>query len=1588
MLKYQQKGLFKALSMLLAVAMLLTAPISTIQAYGLEDGQPAVTDVQVELPLGTSEEAETNGVLGSGMPPEGSASPTDASSFGFSLFGEDITPPAFASDSPSAVESTMVGRRQVGLSIRAQEEAYHDFVVVPSGAGAPTAQQVREGKGADENTALYASHNNSKYEAISTSAFTPLHGTNYDVYVILRDDAGNLSEPARVPIKSPPAAEFFADTYPQVGDAQPSGRKQVEIKVQVQSTDQEGKVYWVLLPEGATAPTIDEVGAGTASGGGTPVSSGSPEFAKDTLSTFLVTGAQDATAYDLYLVVGDTENYNPLAECTDVVELKITTPAAGANAFQVVGGAQHATLSDALGAVENNGTIKLLRTVNTVENIDFSNKTITFDLNGFDLNITSPANEGIKVINGTLAVAGSGKLNATGKLYGVWANNGTVTVDDAASSSDGIGVFAMGGANVTVRGNAVGQNNGVHANNIYTKVTVKGNVTSTTGQIQGAVYALGQAEVMVEGSVSADSGYGVHTSNSGVITVEGNVTASRGGAYTEGTGGSITIKGDLSSYNHCAVITSGSGGNITVDGTITPKNTASYVLINNVKLEKDAGVPDSTKPGYLKYSGSGAAGVVWVKDASGSINVKNAAELKDALGKVVTGGTIRLTADINYTEKIVVDGTSFTLDVGTFTLALNVTAPGTTVNALELKNSGDLALTGTGRFNINLIGGNASSGVFANEGSMVTVSSVKVSVATGSAFGVYAFGSGSNMTSPTIRVLGDIAVMSGDGGGCGAKTWGTGQIRIDGIMTASTYISLNSVYKAKDSGVMDGGYLKYAAEKNGPGIVWVKIASEICQIEDASGTIIKKYGNLPEAVVAATSDQTVKLLDDIVYERSVKVDGAIQISGKTLTFDLNGKNLAIRNPEGAGLQLNSKANVTVTGTGNLDIVSQFAALHLDDSTFQSHGNINAILESTIDTGIHASYGSTVNISKGSIIGVSSGIYTLGSDNSVAFGGPVTVNGRLDSSAHGVDLHGNYTGNTVRVSGKINVTSGLGAGIHVDNGGTVTVGSSETPVSVTSTGGNGIWTRQGYTTSAVTVYGDVTGKDRAIHATGKADIKVFGDVKSTSTFPSLFAVESLANSGDVISVNITGNVEGQNGVKHHGNGGTISVTGNVTATGSASDTVGVYASSGSVSVTGNVAAPNGIGARAGDNGQITIDGVLTGSTYVKFYYNTKTADDKTLPTTKEGYHTYKENSSVVWVKDGAPATAYLLTVQKGTGGGNYLPGTPVNITANPPAPGKVFDQWTTTGGGSFANASSASTTFTMPSGAVTVSATYKDTPVETYTLTVSGSYAGTSGAGQYAPGAQVSIHAGSRSNYSFNGWTSSGGGSFASAGSATTTFTMPAKNVTVTADWTYSGGGNGSSGNDSNPSITPPVASEWLERSGTSAPIAEAKEKSHGYALTRANGLYGVRAAAWAAFSGYQYWHDTMDSSTVQVRVYIKNPTAITSDLLVSGHVKGSEAERVKTLFEKYFANKVRTIHLDQTRAWGESVEVAAKVDLTGMDITKLCIYSYDKESNTYRRIEKPAYWVDTNGYLHFITPYAGEIVISGGSLALKNGGAK
>ena len=199
--------------------------------------------------------------------------------------------------------------------------------------------------------------------------------------------------------------------------------------------------------------------------------------------------------------------------------------------------------------------------------------------------------------------------------------------------------------------------------------------------------------------------------------------------------------------------------------------------------------------------------------------------------------------------------------------------------------------------------------------------------------------------------------------------------------------------------------------------------------------------------------------------------------------------------------------------------------------------------------------------------------------------------------------------------------------------------------------------------------------------------------------------------------------------------------------------------------------------------------------------------------------------VVLVVNAPVPTEYTITVENdGNGSASATPATAeegTKITLSTIAsPGYYFKEWQVASGNIRIDTDN---TFIMPAENVIVKAIFeKNAPVQ-YTVTVNGSYAGSSsGTGQYKEGQIVTIHAGIRSNYVFDGWTSSNDIVFADASNSSTTFTMPGKSVTVTANWRYTGGNpsgsnTGSSGNNSGNEETKPnrpSTSEKTESDGS------------------------------------------------------------------------------------------------------------------------------------------------------------------------------
>ena len=434
--------------------------------------------------------------------------------------------------------------------------------------------------------------------------------------------------------------------------------------------------------------------------------------------------------------------------------------------------------------------------------------------------------------------------------------------------------------------------------------------------------------VVVRNAIAPNgSGHGVYAEEFGVISVLGDVTANNGSANIGAkalTGGEIIIEGELKV----------GGAYIQVDGIV--KTQAQYEAT-------------TTKAGYLTYTGG--TSTVWVKGETPSvceIGATKYSSLSAALTAHTNGQTIRLLDNIEHNTTITINGKTITFDLNGKNLDVSVSSG----NGLYVSSGGIVNMSGSGNFNVSsssedavfvagsgskatvtnatstkdggyagawvqnngevtVLGtamgaGSIGTGAFVNIGGKITVEN-----ASGS-YGVFTTGSGSQVTvrnvtvtgsgngvravaNSEILVLGDVSASGS--GSIGAYALTGGQITIDGTITASggaTYITVGATIKTAaqyEATTTKAGYLTYT---DGTNTVWVKGETPAAPVCEIGAT---KYSSLSAALTAHTNGQTIHLLDNIDYNTE------IHISGKTITFDLNGKNLNVNNPAAVGYGL-------------------------------------------------------------------------------------------------------------------------------------------------------------------------------------------------------------------------------------------------------------------------------------------------------------------------------------------------------------------------------------------------------------------------------------------------------------------------------------------------------------------------------------------------------------------------------------------------------------------------------------------------------------------------------------------------------------
>jgi hypothetical protein len=210
----------------------------------------------------------------------------------------------------------------------------------------------------------------------------------------------------------------------------------------------------------------------------------------------------------------------------------------------------------------------------------------------------------------------------------------------------------------------------------------------------------------------------------------------------------------------------------------------------------------------------------------------------------------------------------------------------------------------------------------------------------------------------------------------------------------------------------------------------------------------------------------------------------------------------------------------------------------------------------------------------------------------------------------------------------------------------------------------------------------------------------------------------------------------------------------------------------------------------------------GTTYTNFFVvdmdsptasfeYTLTAPDKNLtkqitPHTLEAAYITADGAMAMTIQDVAYPEVFQLTVNNGSGMETYAAGTEVTVKANPAPNGQVFKEWSATGITlTDAQKKSQEITISMPAGPAILTAVYENL----YLITFGNTYGETSTANPCIAGTVVTVVAQDRTadHWVFEKWTSTDTEvKFANATQMTTTFSMPAKNVTVTPVYTGEG----------------------------------------------------------------------------------------------------------------------------------------------------------------------------------------------------------
>lgn len=553
--------------------------------------------------------------------------------------------------------------------------------------------------------------------------------------------------------------------------------------------------------------------------------------------------------------------------------------------------------------------------------------------------------------------------------------------------------------------------------------------------------------------------------------------------------------------------------------------------------------------------------------------------------------------------------------------------------------------------------------------------------------------------------------------------------------------------------------------------------------------LVMVVGMLPTTALAAesaTADFITNATTALALLNAAKTPGAADSTwdSDTNTLTLKGVNfttsngIAVKLPAGATIVLAAGTTNTITG-GNSASEGCYGIYAEGSLTISGSGTLNVTGGNTTGTangsrscGIYTDQaltisGGTVKAYGGATYKASLGIYSKnninisGTADVTAIGGTATADGSFGINAGGAVI---ISGGEVKATGG----TGIGSdGLYSDNGDIQISGGKVTAIGGTVTKG---WS-----------VGIFAQNDNAhLQISDAADVTAIGG-STHDTSCGIYSANNVTISG--------GTVNAYGGTATYNSYG-INSTNKVTFAGGTL----TAATKGAYYINGTLNVGSGVKTISFDkNG---------GSGKMKAY--TTNADSYTLPANGfaapygkqfEGWATRANGAvisdSTISVTGDTTLFAiwgdvYNITVTDGTASvgestvSQAAENTTVTLTANAAPSGQVFDKWEVVSGDiTLKNASSATTTFTMPAKAVSVRATYK----AIYAVSVT--YGTATPNGAQAAGTSVTIKADAAPDgKQFKEWTGADGLTFTvgSETTATATFTMPNRALTLIATY--------------------------------------------------------------------------------------------------------------------------------------------------------------------------------------------------------------